>query len=793
MAELDLSQPLLGAGASAKTNFAAAQARAGIDLRAAGKFRRGLAADLGISAFANAAGEFSKFLAADVEGNAFAEARVGVQLQLPLDLFNQFGFAARAEAVAQAAAGVEAGLGLSIGDFILLAKRNPEVKGIALDLLIMFLEEVSIGGVFDINVAVTAKAHASLTVSGTVIERAPEKAGFYFTVDAGVGLAAGVGAGISAGAEFKNFRRFYGRAVDRTVDSTIDEIAGLLPAGITLSPTGVSFATMLEVFAPIAKTALRTAYELGLNIAQNDPGRSAADRAALCGEAVKIFLEETQRFVFRKLLENGIAQLTGIKNAGIATQIQNMPPEPFQDSAANRAYWNDLIAGVTNELEKTGGPDAAMIEAISVIYCAAELLMEAVRINVNTASIFVVAAGLGKAAAGAQMLAGSPAAQPPQVIHAFINEKIGGSGSNLTYAGLALFLASDLVIDRALARFPELEHYADVFSGEFGIPSPDLLRLFIQNTTSFDPADPTSINADPGAMLTSLVRATDSFIQDKFEREMLPVILENVGDENLKRYIRDVLYAAVISTKDIGLRSVLDWERKAFRNEDLTEALSGVMLMLLGRTLVVVADTLMAATQEQVQSNCKTIAVRLRSGDAAEANLFGVTMDPDLIALVADCVEIGGEVLGPLPDDTRDRVREILYRVFDPVPPGAGHSFLKSLADDFFIPSQGDLEQLTEELVSISATRLTLFVKKFILRMGGFAAHEIDEAVRGAARMLLEQQQNFTHKISETADDLKNFEGGIERRLGGLSAQVGKGFGKLTHRHHGDEPKKDEK
>src|SRR3990167_2352358 len=163
MPGINYSQPILGAGASAQTDFAAAKARTGLNFQGAARFKRGIKAELGVEAFADASAELSKFIRGSIEGTAFARAKAGIQLQLPLNLFDEFGFAARAEAIAEAAAGLEADLGLSIGDFILLAQRDQDLIGLPLELLLLFLEEVSIGGAFEVNVYASAKAHASIT------------------------------------------------------------------------------------------------------------------------------------------------------------------------------------------------------------------------------------------------------------------------------------------------------------------------------------------------------------------------------------------------------------------------------------------------------------------------------------------------------------------------------------------------------------------------------------------------------------------------------------------------------
>ena len=101
-----------------------------------------------------------------------------------------------AQAKAQAAAGIEVGLGLKVGDFIQLVRENPEALGLPLELILLLLEEVSVGGIVEVHVAASAMAYASITITGNVIDQPGRPAGFYYTVDAGLGLAAGVGSAI---------------------------------------------------------------------------------------------------------------------------------------------------------------------------------------------------------------------------------------------------------------------------------------------------------------------------------------------------------------------------------------------------------------------------------------------------------------------------------------------------------------------------------------------------------------------------------------------------------------------
>lgn len=799
MAGVDFSQPILGAGASAKTDFAAAQARTGLNFIGDARFKRGIKAELGVEAFANASAELSKFVHASIEGTAFARAQAGIQLQLPLNLFDEFGFSAKAEAIAEAAAGVEVALGLSIGDFVLLAKRDPNLIGLPLEILLLFLEEVSVGGSFEVNVSASAKAHASVSVAGTIIEKAGDKAGFYYTIDAGVGLAAGVGMGFKAGAEFKDFRRFFGRAVDKSVDTTIQEILKLIPPNLKLNTNlnglnpadpNLNLNPWFEAFAPVAKIALRIAYDVGLKIAENNPGHSQNDTAALCDEAIKTFLEESQRFIFNKLLESGIDSIRKLldqevpnlsagrwdaalqERTDLAGKLLAMPAEPFQDSQENLDYWKDLIQKTIDLVVAINNPNPKLTEAISIIYCTSELLMEAIRAKVNSASAYATVIGAGTVNADTQPFKGQLNTQPDPKIVAAIRNVIGGNGA-LTYPDLLEFLVNDIIVNNVLATFPELNQFMNIFKADFVKAENEIIKQLLLNVCSFDssivpdPKNPQQSIVDPKDLLDKIVKSIDKFLTEKFKSDILPQILNNVSDPNLKLHIEEVLFEAVVYMKDVGLNTILNWDNVSFDNGDFTEALAGVIMLLLGRTVVIVADTFITATQEQIQNSCNEVSNKIKNNHSDIQNIIS-RIDPALIELTADCVKIGGVVLGPLTDDTRRRVRNLLYQVFETIPPGKEQDFLSSLGDDFFIPNVDQLQQVTNELATISKERFIQFVEQFILRVGEYILEKLEKLILAIIDLIV----NWEEHLAETLLAVANFLRHLEDTIRALNQQL---------------------
>lgn len=782
MPGIDYSQSIVGAGASAQTDFAAAQARTGLNFRGAARFKRGFKAELGVEAFADASGELSKFIRASIAGTAFARAQAGIQLQLPLNLFDEFGFAVRAEAIAEAAAGLRADLGLSIGDFVLLAQRDQDSIGLPLELLLLFLEEVSIGGAFEVNVSASAKAHASITITGCVIPKAGQKAGFFYTVDAGVGLAAGVGMGLTAGAEFKDFRRFFGRATDKSVDTTVKEIARLLPTSAR------SVIPILEAFAPVTKIAFRLAYDVGQKIVENNPGASRQHMNTLCNEAVKTILEECQRFLLYKMLESALDTVRNLlaqqaaaigqtawdaampERSRLASRLLSMPDEPFQPTQGNLDYWQALISAAVDLLSRLYGssPDPALVEALSILYSASELLLEAVRSKLNKASAYAMAIGAGTVSADTNPFQGALPVQPISMIKSAINSSLGAPPNrNLSYAELLQFLVDDLFVNRLLASSPDAQEFMRIFKNDFGKAENELLKVFLQNAGSFVPPAAAGGQMDPHETLRLIVSSLDRFMADRFRAEALPVILENVPDANTRRYIVEVLCEAVIYIKDVALKSILNWESKTFDNDDFTEALAGVMTLLLGRTVVIVADTFLTAAQEKIGESCDEIAAKIRTGHR-DVNVLNLPVDPDFIRLAADCVEIGGEVLGPLPEDTRSRVRHLLYQIFEPIPPGAEQDFLESLGDQLFIPNGDQLRELTDELAAISKRRFALFAERFVLAIGNYILEQLEEILLQVIDLVINWEKHLADSLDDLADLLDNLEAELTRLNGQL-------------------------
>jgi hypothetical protein len=781
MAGINLDQSLLGAGASAQNDWASASAQTALNFTGQAQFKRGFIVAIGLDALASADAGLSKFVAATVRGNAFAEAQASLQLRFPLNLFDRFGLELGAQAKAQAAAGIEVGLGLKIGDFIQLVRQNSEAVGLPLELILLLLEEVDISGIVEVHVAASAMAYASITITGNVVDKPGKPAGFYYTVDAGLGLAAGVGFSARAGAGFKDFRHFYGRAVDRTVDVTLANVAGLLPPG---QPGA---AAILDALGPVAKIAFRTAYEVGNFIATNSPGKTQADALNLANHCVGMVLEEAQRFLFHRCLQTGFSGISDFvtneaaalssgvwnglkpKRQALATALYGMPAEPFEPSQDNINYWRDLLnkgMSLVDALPATVRDK--LVPGLALAFAASELLLEVVRSRINQPQAYVIVVGLGRISAETPF-GGPLPKQPDDRIKRYINTTISKPPTgNLDYADLIQFLAAGVILDSLRAAFPETSQFVAIFQGPMAAAAEnDVLRAFLTNRQAFLPDAAGNIN--PQRTLEVLLGAIDAFVTQQVNTQLIQLVDSRVSDPNVRLYFIEVLLGALNFTKDVAFRSVLDWQKGTVDKDALTEALASIMTMMLGRSLVITGDIFMAAVLEQMQTACGHAADSLDRRPSPFQRI-GIQPSPELKELFATTLRIGGEVFAPLPEDTRTRIRQILYEIMEPLPPSAQQSFADQLRDQFFIPNQDHLDELKDELLAISCQRFGLFAEKVLAAAGDLVVDAIQDFIRSAVDTILQWEHDLDKALADLAGQIAQLAQQVAQLLADVEA-----------------------
>ena len=783
MAGLDFSRPLVAAGAIAGNDWASASAETGLDFTGRAQFRRGLNVQIGLAALATADANLSQFISATAKGNAFASASAGAQIQLPMNFFDEFGIVVGAQAEAQAAVGLEVGLGLSVGDFVALVPIDPDDVGLPIAVLLLLLEEIDIQARFEVSLAAAAMAYASWQITGSVISRPGKPAGLTYRARAGLGCAAGIGFSGGAAAPVKDFRRFYGRATDLIVDDTLRSVRDLLPD----SASGLR--GPLSALAPVVKTALRTAYELGDYVMKNAPGNSAQDTADLANHCVGIVLEEAQRFLFARMVEGSIGELKARVTAAsaalgtawnrllpqrqaLADLLYQVPAEPFQPTPANATFWRDLlVAGADLAAAIPGKHGDDFRDALAIAYAASELLIEAIASHVNQPHAYALAIGAGVVRT-APSFGGPVQRTPPRAIKSLILARIGASANRiLDYADLIQFLVDDIAVDALRQAVPEVDDFLRIFKGPVAATENEVIRLLLTHRHAFLTSGTSSGDADPVGTLDVLLGALDDFLEITVRDLVVPQVNQHLTDPNVRLYFNEVLVATALYTKDVAFKTVLNWRQRPIGRDEFTEALACVLVTLFGRTVVLFGDTFFAALRNDMTRACGRALQRIE-GDAGALARLGLPDNALNRSLAVTVLSAGAIVFEPLPEATRARIRECMYEAIEVMPPGGAEDFMAELEDQFFIPNRDRLDALLGELLDLSCERFDKFIRLLFQASGNIVDAAISTFLDEFARIVDEWER----RLEETLDGLRKLLQRLEREIEALAARARQGF-----------------
>ena len=784
-----LDKDVFAAGGTVATDWAQAGGNAQVNISAGAQVSRGINFDLGISAIANVDAGIGKFLSAELSGQASAAASVTAQIQVPMNLFGEIGFAVRLQAIAELAAAVQVSLGLKVGDFLELAGNDPNMRGLPVDLLRVFLSEIDIKAGLFAKAALTAQAYAQLVVTGTAIAQPSRniKPGFNIVAGMGVGLKAGAGFRVFAAMEFDDFSRFVARSVDVLVDGACREAAAGLPAGDATSRA------LLQAARPAFKMALRTAYELGEFIAVNAPQANGAGAEQVSLRCVQVALEEGQRFLLEGLTDAALQALRtamlgwmapplnarwrsarAVRRA-LSDHLDGFPAEPFDGAPATEAYWTTLVTRIVDLAASmaAGTLDQPTQRFISVLWSAAQLALVASR-RVTRADASLSVIGLPPRQVHAPFQ-GNLSVQPPQVVRDHIRASLAAAPSGALQLGhLVEFLTADAALDFLRLHNAGVDRFLGAMTGPLGSAANDVARTLLRNIGS---AVVAGGRPDAQATLEAIAVSLRTFMATQVHQELAPVLRENLlSRPDVKIYFDEVFLPTTDFTLDTVFGAALDWSRRGADQERLKEALSGILMKLLGRSLVATADIMTTEAQRQMQGILTSLADNVGAPNGIVRQLSRAANLPvpvsEIAELTADALRIGAEVLGPLTDSQRAKIRTLMYRVIDPVPVDAGDAFLRQLSDSAFMPNAEAMMELATELGSIGGERFLQFVIKLVELIGAKILEELT-AVIDAARAQIQQWYDDTR---QALDELQQQLGRLAAEIERLASEVARDF-----------------
>lgn len=769
MPGVDYSQPLASASASAATDWASVAAGTAVELKAAGELNRGINLDLGIMGMASIDAALSKFLTAEVTGEAHAAASLCGQIQMPMNLFDEMGLAVRLEAIAELAAGVEGSLGISIGDFVALVEHTPGMAGIPTTLLRIFLEEITLDAGVYAKASLSAMAYVNFVITGSAIgdQTRGIDPGFTITVGKGAGLKAGAGFRATANLGVENFSRLFSRSADVLIDEVID----IARACVTDDP---NLDTLLCASRAPAKIGLRLAYELGEFLATEAPATNAAGTNGLCLRAVQVVLEEAQRYLLRSIVELGLDRIVELADAhrgdsswaaalsertALAEALAQRPQRPYELTAEIVPFWASVTARTTDLLAALGlANDTSRRKDVAATWAAVHLLASLFQ-QVTTVQGRATVVGLPPLQASTSF-SGPLTVQPPPAVDRAIRDEFASRGTpvsgQLTKTHLLNFIADRALMDAVTTSVPGVRAFLDPMVGPLGTTASHVALALL---TNIGPIVSQGGAPDSRATLEALLSALDHLTFDLIETQLAPPLRARLGASPDARIMLDeVLLPSLHFSVATALRQVAKWDQGAATSSQLTEALSGVVMRVFGRSLVAVGDVFMACAQDGMADILNEVADSLDQPGGIVAVLeqaVGGAIDVDDIAdLVSDALRVGAEVFGPLDADTRATLRRCMYEIIDMIPPDADEAFLAELADGRFMPRYEPMMRMAGVLAEVGVERFLLFVEGFLIRLAGRLLEELAEFVVAAAEQVIAWINGVFSAIAEATQRL---------------------------------------
>ena len=170
---------------------------------------------------------------------------------------------------------------------------------------------------------------------------------------------------------------------------------------------------------------------------------------------------------------------------------------------------------------------------------------------------------------------------------------------------LADYLLTAAVVDSLIQRFTGVKTYLDIYRGSIGTDAKAVLAELLTNAGSLDISGYTA----PSDTLDAITEALAGFIADKLEGELRPIVAPHlVGRESLRLYFDEIMVHSLHTTVDLVLVQAKNWAVGTFTPKAFTEALSGILIMLLGSSLIATTDVLMAEAQGALRDQLLEIA-----------------------------------------------------------------------------------------------------------------------------------------------------------------------------------------
>jgi len=274
------------------------------------------------------------------------------------------------------------------------------------------------------------------------------------------------------------------------------------------------------------------------------------------------------------------------------------------------------------------------------------------------------------------------------------------------------------------------------------------------------------------ASLAVLRDGLRTYVNGRLATELMPLIRDAAnGRPELALYLDEVLLSTLRTVVDTVFDTVLDWRSVGGDTQRaLRELCSSLLMRLFGRSLVVTGDVILAHALGLLQQQLRDFAANANRAGGIAPMLAGLTgLDRDLVAdLVTETLEVCAETFGPMPDDRRARMRDLMYQMIDTTPPAADASTLESLKAAGMVGNGEAAFELARLLGEEIAGNLVRFVGALLTRIASTLLALVQEMIADIQHAV----DVWVGQIEALAAQLLGQLGDLLREIGRLQHEV---------------------
>ncbi|GGG13108.1 hypothetical protein GCM10010912_66940 [Paenibacillus albidus] len=642
-----------------------------------GSLRRGVNYQLGAQAVAQINILLNKWAELKILGSAEVSLLAQVQIQTPLDLFEEAGLAGRLQAVLKAAVAAGLSMNMTVGDLLEVLKAKPSGRGLSGELIELLLEESGIEGFLYAQFAVGFMAYANFVILGSLHKTpALEEAGFQFVYEAGMGFIAGGGYRGGVHLKFPDPGKLVSRYGGRLIDGIVNKAIG------TQQEQALMLGAMLRI-------GVKSAYEASRQL--NEGTGIDAEKLAqtvltlIGGQFQSLFFSSAGLFFKEEVLRLiGLASLPAEQTSEVIQILRGF--DAFESVPGNHAIFSrldSLAAFIQNEqIQKD------FVRNVSALWVSA-LFSPLAAQAAETATVPKFTALLSD--------------QPTPAMQSLINTELNRPAeTNLNQQDLLTFLL-DKPLTVVLQHVDNIREITAILNPAVSGTAQEDAMKYLFDPSFLVPATGESFKSILGA----INQAFDHYVDTEISARQTAISNTLAGEEEIRILFEQALIPCIQLASDVLIPAIIDGFEH-FDKETMEEALSSVLLTMLGRSVIHIVGGIQTSINNQIGG-------LLRSAASQTASILGPLGAQEILKRpLEEAVKIIADMVAPLPPHVQEQLLGSALNIFTPIEGNAVDYANHLQRDPMWMPQLDEIEAIAKALLSHLTDQMINFALKII-------------------------------------------------------------------------------